>query len=109
MSKNNFGGFIQKARIDKNLSLRAVERKTGISNAYLSQLESNKIKQPSPNILHKLSNLYEVSYSHLLSLVGYPVPENPKNLNVHSRLGNITTEEEDALLEYLEFLRSKKR
>jgi len=106
---NNLGDFIQKARKDKNLSLRAVERKTGISNAYLSQIESNKIKQPSPNVLHKLSELYIVSYTHLLSLVGYPIPKKTSDMGVHSRLGDITTEEEDALLEYLEFLRSKKR
>jgi len=33
------------------LALRQVEEATGISNAYLSQLENDKIKKPSANVL----------------------------------------------------------
>ena len=108
MKHTNFGKYIQEERERNHFSLRDVEKRTGISNAYLSQLESNKIKQPSPKILFKLGELYGLSYSLLLSLVGYPVPEK-ETTNIQSRLGDITPEEEDSLLEYLEFLRSKKK
>lgn len=42
----------------KGLTLRQVEEITGISNAYLSQLENGKIKKPSYDVVMKLRNIY---------------------------------------------------
>lgn len=39
-------------------TLRKVEAYTGISNAYLSQLENGKIKSPSYKIIKQLSEYY---------------------------------------------------
>lgn len=100
-------------REDKELTLRSVENSTGISNAYLSQLEGDKIKQPSPVVLHKLGELYGVSYATLLDLAGYPVPgadnSTSKQSSLASRIGHVTNDEEDALVEYLEFLRTRRK
>jgi hypothetical protein len=41
------------------LTLRKVEEMTGISNAYLSQLETGKIKKPSFDIVQKLNSIYQ--------------------------------------------------
>lgn len=105
------GRFLQHARETKKQSLRAVEKAVGVSNAYLSQLESGKIKQPSPSILHKLAELYEVSYSEIMMLAGYPVPEQTTDetsqSRFSSRIGPVTSDEESALIEYLAFLRSR--
>ncbi len=110
---HTLGEMLQSARERKGLSLRAVEKATGVSNAYLSQLESGKIQQPSPINLHKLSELYELSYSEVLGLAGYPVPskagEESSTAGLRARLGPITQEEQDALIEYLEFMRSRKK
>lgn len=109
---NSLGRFLQAAREQKKLTLRAVEQATGVSNAYLSQLESGKIKQPSPVFLHKLSDLYEISYTDLLSLSGYPLPssvEEATKSGMAARIGPVTNDEEAALIEYLEFLRSRRR
>jgi transcriptional regulator with XRE-family HTH domain len=113
MEENGLGLFLRAAREQKSLSLRAVEKQLGISNAYLSQIESGKIKQPSPIILHKLSELYNISYSEILKLAGYPIPDETDQSEgrlseLTARLGPITEEEEDALIEYLEFFRSRK-
>jgi transcriptional regulator with XRE-family HTH domain len=109
--EKSLGQTLQAARDAKKLSLRGVEKAVGVSNAYLSQLESGKIKQPSPSVLHKLAELYEISYSDVMRLAGYPVPDQSTeehNLsNFESRIGSVTTEEETALIEYLEFLRSR--
>lgn len=102
------GDVIKKARENKQMSLRDVEELTDISNAYLSQLEGNKIKKPSPNVLSKLSDLYKIQYSILMKLAGYPVPEVTEQSPLYARIGETTTEEEDALVEYLEFLRAKR-
>jgi transcriptional regulator with XRE-family HTH domain len=45
-------------RKTKGLTLRKVEEITGISNAYLSQLETGKIKQPSYTTVVTLIMLY---------------------------------------------------
>jgi len=65
---------LRTARERKGLTLRAVEQATEVSNAYLSQLESGKIKQPSPIVLHKLSQLYGISYADAMRFAGYPLP-----------------------------------
>ncbi len=112
VSKQNLGQFLKTIRESKGLSLRAVESASGISNAYLSQLESDKIRQPSPVVLHKLSEVFEVSYARLLSLAGYPVPDANRSvgedLGIAGRIGQVSVEEEDALVEYLEFLRARR-
>ena len=107
------GQFLKDAREKQALSLRAVEKVTGISNPYLSQLEGNKIKQPSPTLLHKLCELYEVSYRTALELVGYPTTNTDappvRQSRIAERLGHVTSEEEESLVEYLAFLRSRRK
>jgi HTH-type transcriptional regulator, competence development regulator len=111
--KQTLGEFLKAAREGKGLTLRAVERETGISNAYLSQLEGDKIQQPSPLKLHKLCELYEVSYPAVLELAGYPVPDNARAAaeqeSMAARIGPLTPREEKELIEYLAFLRSRRR
>lgn len=111
---NQLGSVLANLREQKNFTLRRVEAETEISNAYLSQLEKGKIRSPSPSVLHKLSELYDVSYASLLELAGYPVPENSQPTSVTQssfslRMGTVTADEEEALLEYLEFMRSKRK
>lgn len=47
-----------KLRKNKHLTQRQVEELTGISNAYLSQLETGKIKAPSYTVVRTLVHLY---------------------------------------------------
>jgi transcriptional regulator with XRE-family HTH domain len=80
---SNYGTYIKALREAKNLTLREVEKQTEISNAYLSQLETGKVKQPSPLNLYKLAQLYDVSYETLMEKVGYPVPQKHWNGSKH--------------------------
>ncbi|MBI5915154.1 MAG: helix-turn-helix transcriptional regulator [Bacteroidetes bacterium] len=111
----DYGAYIKSLRQEKGLTLREAEATTGISNAYLSQLESGKIKQPSPSNLFKLAELYGIPYESLMEKVGYPVQkpvatvqkkEHPSPLN---RLGKLTEEEETELSDYLDFIRNRRR
>lgn len=105
------GAFIKAAREQMQLTLRRVEAETGISNAYLSQLESSKIRRPSPAVLHKLATLYEVAYEDLLKLAGHPIAEQTSDTpasRLAARVGPITTDEEEAIVEYLRFLRRRR-
>jgi len=53
------------------MSLRDVERWTGVSNAYLGQIEQAKRPPPHTNILKKLAPLYNVSVHELMAAAGY--------------------------------------
>ena len=107
------GQLLADARRRRKLTLRAVQETVGISNAYLSQLETGKVGAPSPVVLHKLSELYELSYATLMQEAGYPLPEEFRETDSGTRLaarvGDTTREEEDALVEYLMFLRSRRQ
>jgi transcriptional regulator with XRE-family HTH domain len=106
------GEYLKQARKEKGLTLRTVEEKTGISNAYLSQLENRKISSPSPTVLSKLADLYKLSYSRLMELAGYPTEASSDNrvlFRTSKDLEEITPEEEKELLYYLKFLRMKRR
>lgn len=48
----------RKLRKDSGLTLREVEKNTGISNPYLSQLETGKIKDPSYRVVVTLIHFY---------------------------------------------------
>jgi transcriptional regulator with XRE-family HTH domain len=106
------GSFLASARNAAGKSLRTIERETGISNAYLSQLETGKIKTPAPQNLYKLAEIYRLPYELLMELAGFPVPNNSGSApaeGVAARIGRVTQEEEEALVEYLQFIRSRKR
>lgn len=110
------GNYFKALREAKGLTLREVEKQTDVSNAYLSQLEKGKVKQPSPLMLHKLATVYGVPYEQLMEKVGYPVPQpvdshsGPKSrIDVSNRIGNITPEEELELLNYLKFIRTRNK
>jgi len=107
------GVLLADLRRVKGLSLRDVEDATGkaVSNAYLSQLENGKIRKPSPDVLHTLSGVYGVPYETLMEKAGYLLPSDQKG--GHRRrlaafaIDDLTAEEEEELLKYLAFLRSR--
>jgi transcriptional regulator with XRE-family HTH domain len=65
------GERLRAARTAKGLSLREVERRTGIHNAHLSQIENGRIAKPEMALLWELAGLYEVDYPALLRLAGH--------------------------------------
>jgi transcriptional regulator with XRE-family HTH domain len=100
----------------KGLSLREVQEATGgaVSNAYLSQLERQKIKKPSPNVLRSLAAVYGVPYETLMEKAGYLLPDTDDLGGRRRRLAvfaidDLTAEEEEELLKYLAFLRFRNK
>ena len=116
-SKLTLGQYLASIRKDRRLSLRGVEEQTKkqVSNAYLSQIENDQIQQPSPHILNALADLYEISLEGLMEMAGYISHASTRaNAERHGRLAtfaehNLTPEEEVELIEYLEFMRNRKR
>jgi transcriptional regulator with XRE-family HTH domain len=66
------GDFLKELRERKGVSLKKVEDETGISNAYLSQLETGvRQRLPTPDRLKALADYYNVSLQQLLEKAGY--------------------------------------
>jgi transcriptional regulator with XRE-family HTH domain len=110
------GSYLKEVRKKNDLALRDVEEATDVSNAYLSQLENGKVAKPSPHILHSLATLYRVPYETLMERAGYVKKASERVGSVQrsgrlpaSSFENITDEEEDQLLGYLNFIRSQAR
>ena len=111
---NELGGLLADLRTAKGFSLRQVEEASdkAVSNAYLSQLEKGKIRKPSPNVLHSLAAVYAVPYEALMEKAGYLLPSEDSKPARRRRLAafaidDLTAEEEEELLKYLAFIRSR--
>lgn len=118
-SDQTLGTYLASLRGMKKMTLREVEEATNkeVSNAYLSQLENDKITKPAPSVLHALAIAYGQPYEKLMEKAGYlPATSAASALRGGKRHGraatfaneNLTDEEEEKLIEYLAFLRSKR-
>ena len=108
----SLGSTLKELREIHRFTLRQVEEATGISNAYLSQLENDKIAKPSANVLYKLSNIYNVELDTLLAAAGIIEKKSSNkllNAVALSSDSSLTKEEEEALLDYLRFIRQKQK
>ena len=109
----SFGGFLRQAREVRELSSSDAARGAGISAAYLSKLENDAVKKPSPHVLHQLSEVLAIPYAELMRLSGYPVPETgdaDAGPSVGAALfADLTDDEREELLEYLAWYRFRRR
>jgi transcriptional regulator with XRE-family HTH domain len=111
------GQYLASIRSDRRMTLREVEEATKkeVSNAYLSQIENDRIQKPSPHILHALAELYGIDTLKLMEMAGYITPSSTRSADErHGRVAtfaehHLTPDEEAALVEYLQFIRSRKR
>jgi transcriptional regulator with XRE-family HTH domain/Zn-dependent peptidase ImmA (M78 family) len=108
----SLGDQLRRSRTDRGLSLREVERRSGINTGYLSQLERNEIANPSPSVLQKVADAYEEPFGVLMRWAGY-VEDDPRAVSPNARralkvLGDDFTDEElNALRAVLDVLRSR--
>ncbi len=73
------GTYLRETRERHGMTLRDVEKAAKdnkelgaeLSTGYLSLLERNQVKQPSPRILHALAQVYHEDYFHLMKLAKY--------------------------------------
>ncbi len=120
-TKKTLGEFLKDLRLLRKATLRDLEDETGISNGYISQVENGQIKRPSPNFLHKMSEALDYSYELLMERAGYVVPKSKsrskashqpstdqeKAFAIFSTIKDLTEEEAEELLEFLNWRRSR--
>lgn len=114
ISSNSLGSLLKENRTASSLTLREVEEITNISNAYLSQLENDKIKSPSANYLYKLAQLYKMNFEELLesaNIIEKNLEKDKKKVLKSSALysKNLNREEEEELMKYLSFIRFNRK
>lgn len=110
------GKTLKSTRENVSLTLRDVEIATGISNAYLSQLENDKIKKPSASILYKLADVYKIDLNVLLQAAGIIEKKDKQESSQESFFekqiqfykDKLTDEEAREVLDFIKFLRYKK-
>lgn len=112
---SKLGEELRRIRGIRNVSLRKVEQATGISNAYLSQLERGDAKSPSPSKLHSLATYYDVPYETLMDAAGY-LTEKKENEKLSIRAtqaalmsADLNEEEQNMVANYIKFLRSQRK
>lgn len=66
-----FGSYIKVLRKNAKLTIRQLQDKSGVSNAYLSQIENGKRGLPTPEILMKIHGPLGVPYDELMEKAGY--------------------------------------
>jgi HTH-type transcriptional regulator, competence development regulator len=71
MEESNFGHFLKSLREKQRMSLREAEKESGVSNAYIAQIERGDRSPPKPEILKKLSRAYNVTVRELFLRAGY--------------------------------------
>jgi transcriptional regulator with XRE-family HTH domain len=109
----SFGAVLRQTREVRELSAVDAARAAGISAAYLSKLENDAVKKPSPHILLQLSEALTVQYAELMRLTGYRVPgESTANTTVTvsaALFADLTDDEREELLAYLAWYRARRR
>ena len=108
----SIGVVLKRAREVRALPVVEAARAAGISGAYLSKLENDAVKKPSPPVLHQLSQALAVPYEELMRLSGYRVPgestASPAVTVSAALFADITLEEREELLEYLAWIRARR-
>jgi len=109
----SIGSVLRQAREVRELSAVDAARAAGISAAYLSKLENDAVKKPSPPVLLQLSEALAVPYADLMKLSGYHVPvasmTGPVATVSSALFADVTEEEREELLDYLAWYRTRRR
>ncbi len=114
MAKTELGVQLREMRDRRKQSLSAVASEAEISPAYLQKLEAGGVRQPSPNILHKVAKALDVDYAELMRLAGYVTPSDSRSKNHRNELTYalssepLTDDEARELARYLDWYREGK-
>ena len=94
-------------------SLREVERRTGIHNAHLVQIEKGEIETPEPYMLYLLAGEYDIELEELLRLAGHAeAPKRSKDPSYGAALraiGDLTPKERRDALLYMNKIKKQRK
>ena len=125
-SKKKLETLLKETRVEKKLSLRGVEKQTGISFSYLSQLESGQRNGPRLDVLYRLFKFYKLPLGELreyskcadainLAVFGQVAKNINMNLNKKKEMhllkgfSNLSEKGKDELVDFLDYLLKKEQ
>lgn len=100
----------------KELHRRKIIKKEGlISYAYISNIESRRVSNPSPIILRTLALIFGVDQEMMLEKAGYLDKKRPKIEEdvaftlMLKEVPRMTDDEKQSLLDYIDFVKSRRK
>jgi transcriptional regulator with XRE-family HTH domain len=114
MANGTLGAQLKQARMAAGLSLRDVERRTGVRSGHLSQIETDAIAKPELAILWDLADLYGIDFGGLLVLAGHGEASQPsgrqrQRMTVALRaMQELTPAEQAEALRYMAELKARR-
>lgn len=82
------GEFLQKCRQERNLSLRGLEKLTGVAYASLHKIENGTVSRPKAETLEQLARGLKVPYEALDRLArGLPAEPRPSDTGISLEQG----------------------
>lgn len=115
------GALLKSSRQGKKLSLAATARPARISPAYLQKLELGSVKNPSPRVLHRVAGVLELSYTRLMELAGYAMPDSnisteettpggkPGEGRLAASIEALSPEEQQAVAAFITYLKAQRK
>jgi transcriptional regulator with XRE-family HTH domain len=104
------GAYLRIARTKAGLSVRELERLTGVANSYLTKLELNQKTNPSADVLQRLADVLELDASELLAYIGVKPSSSLPSARVYFRkkYGLSATDADQVLHRIEEYLNDTK-
>jgi transcriptional regulator with XRE-family HTH domain len=115
--QSDFGPYLKETREKLGLSLRRVQELSNgtVHNAYLSQIENGRTKNPNPDLLAAIAKVYGLDFWNLLHRAGWPIPREEPKGDQRWRgsplrdLMDLSDEEMEELLDFAGYLRRKRQ
>lgn len=106
----SLGHELRAARKRKDLTLQEVAEPAKISLTYLQKLERGGVNSPSPRVLKRLAEVLGVSYSRLMELADYLMPEPSPYPHIPKELADKRLSEEEwrAVLAFVGYLEAQR-
>jgi transcriptional regulator with XRE-family HTH domain len=105
----DLGIFIREARERSGMTLRSMEKQSGVTIATLSKIETGDIKVPTAESLQRIARSLELDYEDLALLAGYTLPKGLPNLPIYLRkkYDELSAEEIRQVEGYVRYLRQQ--
>lgn len=113
-----FGEYLKQLREDRKMTLRDVEEKAKISNAYLSQVENGLRSVPTMKVLSRLAEVYGVAATLLAQQATAEIRDEkiesgtnpaPETEFISRGYENLTEENKKMLKSFLQHLQNEQR
>lgn len=107
----SFAKWLKKRRIELDLSQGQLATYSGLSDAFISQIETGVRGTPKPETLKKLVGPLKVSYEEIMQAAGY-LPSDGEVVEAHELAPDVeglTEEELQDVRDYIAFLKNKQK